>query len=169
MIAIQFLAEWALRSAILILSGAVLLRALRVKDSSIRLAAWTAMLFGSLAIPALTVALPRMPLIIVRASERPADAPRVTYETPLKSPSAQDASAAKRSPALPKPFDWASAALAIYMLAAARALAAPVPWTRHEPPPDARQPRGRKSHRGNRNSRISPRGSARITWESFTR
>ncbi len=33
MIAIQFLAEWALRSSILILSGAALLRVLRVKDS----------------------------------------------------------------------------------------------------------------------------------------
>jgi hypothetical protein len=51
---IQFLAEWAVRSSILILSGALLLRVLRVKDSSIRLAAWTAMLCGSLAIPAMT-------------------------------------------------------------------------------------------------------------------
>jgi RND family efflux transporter MFP subunit len=118
MIAIQFLAEWALRSAILILSGAVLLRALRVKDSSIRLAAWSAMLFGSLAIPALTVALPRLPLIIVRASDRPGDAPRVTYETPLQPRPEQDASAVEHSPALPRPFDWTSAALAIYMLAA---------------------------------------------------
>jgi hypothetical protein len=41
---LQFLAEWALRSSILILSGALLLWALRVKDASIRLAAWTAML-----------------------------------------------------------------------------------------------------------------------------
>ena len=44
MTTIQFLAEWALRSSILILSGALLLWALRVKDPSIRLAAWTAML-----------------------------------------------------------------------------------------------------------------------------
>jgi RND family efflux transporter MFP subunit len=122
MIAIQFLAEWALRSAILILSGAVLLRALRVKDSSVRLAAWSAMLFGCLAIPALTVALPHLPLIIARASDRPADAPRVTNETPLQSPPTQAASAVKRSPALPRPFDWPSAALAIYMLGAAALL-----------------------------------------------
>ena len=51
MTAVQFLVEWALRSSILILSGALLLRALRVKDPSIRLAAWTAILCGSLAMP----------------------------------------------------------------------------------------------------------------------
>jgi uncharacterized protein (TIGR03435 family) len=48
MTAIQFLTERALRSPIPILSGALLLRALRVKDPSIRLAAWTAVLCGSL-------------------------------------------------------------------------------------------------------------------------
>ena len=163
MIAIQFLAEWALRSSILILSGAVLLRALRVKDSSIRLAAWTAMLFGSLAIPALTVSLPNMPLIIPRATDRPAQAPRVTYDAPLNSPPAQVTSAVKRSPALPRRFDWPSAALAIYMLGRRRALAAPVPWTRHEPPPVARQPRDRKSNRGSRDSRIGSRVAAPVT------
>ena len=55
MTTIQFLAEWALRSSILILSGALLLRALRVQDPSIRLAAWTAILCGSLAMPALAM------------------------------------------------------------------------------------------------------------------
>ena len=40
MSAVPFLASWALRSAILILSGALLLRALRVRDAAIRLAAW---------------------------------------------------------------------------------------------------------------------------------
>jgi RND family efflux transporter MFP subunit len=117
MIAIQFLLEWVLRSSILILSGAVLLRAFRVKDSSIRLAAWTAMLFGSLAIPALTVALPVVPLIIPRAAEHPAQAPPAINETLPKPPSAQDDGVvAKRSAATAKPFDWASAALAIYAL-----------------------------------------------------
>jgi hypothetical protein len=53
MTTIQFLTEWALRSSILILSGALLLWALRVKDPSIRSGAWTAILCGSLAIPAL--------------------------------------------------------------------------------------------------------------------
>jgi hypothetical protein len=67
MTTVQFLAEWALRSSILIVSGALLLGALRVKDPSIRLAAWTAMLCGSLAIPALTAALPRVPLPMMGA------------------------------------------------------------------------------------------------------
>jgi hypothetical protein len=53
MITISFLAEWALRSSVLILSGALVVWALRVKDPSIRLMAWTAMLIGSLAIPLL--------------------------------------------------------------------------------------------------------------------
>ena len=76
MTTIQFLAEWALRSSILILSGALLLWALRVKDPSIRLAAWTAMLCGSLAIPALTAALPKLPLVVMRVA-----APRVAAPT----------------------------------------------------------------------------------------
>jgi hypothetical protein len=38
MTTIQALGEWAIRSSILILSGALLLRVLRVKDPSIRLA-----------------------------------------------------------------------------------------------------------------------------------
>jgi RND family efflux transporter MFP subunit len=114
MIAIQFLMEWALRSSILILCGAALLRALRVKDASIRLAAWTAMLFGSLAIPALTVMLPDMSLIIPRAAAAPLQIPRAVNEALPKSPLAQDAGFAKRSPIIAKPFDWASAALLIY-------------------------------------------------------
>src|SRR5215471_13157293 len=114
MIAIQFLMEWALRSSILILCGAAVLRALRVKDASIRMAAWTAMLFGSLAIPALTVMLPDMSLIIPRAAAAPLQIPRAVNETLPKSPLAQDAGFAKRSPIIAKPFDWASAALLIY-------------------------------------------------------
>jgi hypothetical protein len=35
MIAIQFLVEWALRSSILVLNGALLLWMLRVKDSAV--------------------------------------------------------------------------------------------------------------------------------------
>ncbi len=68
MTALQFLAEWALRSSILILSGALLLWLLRVKDPSVRLAAWIAVLAGSLAIPALTAALPEMPLAVMRSA-----------------------------------------------------------------------------------------------------
>jgi RND family efflux transporter MFP subunit len=116
MIAIRFLAEWALRSSILIVSGAALLRVLRVKDSSIRLTAWTAMLFGSLAIPALTVALPGVRLMIPRAGERPAQVRRVIYEAPPNSPPVPIVSVPKRATNVVKPFDWASAALTIYIL-----------------------------------------------------
>ncbi len=66
MTTLAFLAEWALRSSVLILGGAMLLSILRVKDPAFRLAAWTAMLFGSLAIPALTVALPKVPFAVMR-------------------------------------------------------------------------------------------------------
>jgi hypothetical protein len=71
MTTIQFLAEWALRSSILIASGALLLRALRVKDPSLRWAAWTAMLCASLAVPALTAVLPKLPLVVMRAANVP--------------------------------------------------------------------------------------------------
>jgi hypothetical protein len=101
MTTIQFLAEWALRSSVLILSGALLLWALRVKDPSIRLAAWTAMLCGSLAMPPLALGLPNMPLpkmplpkmplpgmplpktlsVAKRIPARTAEAPPATHET----------------------------------------------------------------------------------------
>ena len=58
MTATLFMAEWAVRFSVLILSGALVLWALRIKDPSIRLAAWTAVMCGPLAIPALTTALP---------------------------------------------------------------------------------------------------------------
>lgn len=67
MTTLQFLAGWALRSSALILGGTLLLWALRVKDPSIRLAAWTLMLCGSIAIPALTAALPKAPIPVMRA------------------------------------------------------------------------------------------------------
>ena len=115
MTTIQFLAEWAIRSSILILSGALILRALRVNDPSIRLAAWTAMLCGSLAIPAITAALPKMPLAVMRAAARPAEVPAVVYEgapEPTVSREADGiADASKR-------FDWARAVVMIYVLIA---------------------------------------------------
>ena len=122
MIAIQFLAEWALRSAILIISGAVLLRALRVKDSSVRLAAWSAMLFGSPCDSGAHRGAAAFAADSCARERSPRGCRKSDLETPLKSPSTQDASAVKRSPALPRPFDWPSAALAIYMLVAAALL-----------------------------------------------
>src|SRR5258706_5672320 len=76
----QFLAEWALHSGILILTGALLLCLLRVKDSSIRLAAWTSLLCGSLAIPPLTATLPKMPLAVLSARSLAAGAVAIPYE-----------------------------------------------------------------------------------------
>jgi multidrug efflux system membrane fusion protein len=109
----QFLAEWALRSSILILSGALLLWALRVKDSSIRLAAWTVMLFGSLAIPALTVALPKVPLVVMRTATRAVEAPVVLNES---APSPEPAASRQNGTEVSKRFDWARAAVTIYGL-----------------------------------------------------
>src|SRR5438046_474646 len=58
-----FVAEWALRSSILIVTGALFLWTVRLKDASVRLALWTAILCASLAIPFLSAALPALPLI----------------------------------------------------------------------------------------------------------
>src|SRR5580658_8302209 len=87
------LVEWALRSSVLIATGALLLRALRVKDPCIRWAAWTAMLCASLAIPALHLALLNLPLVVMRATpartvfvEAPPEAPPVAYP-PIFNPS----------------------------------------------------------------------------------
>jgi multidrug efflux pump subunit AcrA (membrane-fusion protein) len=121
---IQFLAEWALRSSILILSGALLLWALRVKDPSVRLAAWTAMLCGSLAIPVLTALAPSVPLRVMRQAPQTVAAPVM-----LQAPQTVAAPVMVRSdapaPAEPhhetkvsKPFDGARAAVAVYVLVA---------------------------------------------------
>lgn len=64
----QFLLGWILRSSVLILAGAGVLWALRVKNASARLAVWTALLAGSLAIPLLARALPNVPLVITRTT-----------------------------------------------------------------------------------------------------
>lgn len=111
---IQFLAEWAVRSSILILSGALLLRVLRVKDSSIRLAAWTAMLCGSLAIPAMTSALPGVPLRVVRSAAVPISAP-IVFEPTAPSLSTTEVRLYDEQPA---PFPWARAAMILYGLVA---------------------------------------------------
>ena len=108
MTTVQFLAEWALRSSILILAGALLFWALRVKDSAIRLAAWTAVLCGSLAIPALHLVAPKTPLPVMRivSQLQPAPAIREAVPTTVTPP------AAKAQPRL----DWVQAVLAAYLL-----------------------------------------------------
>jgi uncharacterized protein (TIGR03435 family) len=83
-ISAAFLLEWTFRSSLLIGAGALLLRAFRVTDPSIRLAAWTAVLAGSLAVPALGAVLPPLSLPSVKLSIPllPATASPVTIATP---------------------------------------------------------------------------------------
>ncbi len=116
--ALHFLAEWALRSSILILAGAALLKVLRVKDPSVRLAAWTAMLFGSLAVPALTTALPRVPLAVMRGTARLADVPIQDDHAGMMS--ASDASGPTKSDSErgDTAFQWTRAAMIVYVLVA---------------------------------------------------
>lgn len=64
MITGTLLIEWAIRSALLIATGALVLALLRIKDPSIRLAACIAAVCGSLAIPLLTSTLPKLPVIL---------------------------------------------------------------------------------------------------------
>jgi RND family efflux transporter MFP subunit len=114
MITIQFLAEWALRSSALILSGALLLWALRVKDPCIRLAAWTAMLCGSLAIPLLVALAPTMAVPAIRRAPRSLAAPApvdAVAAGPVSEAPPREASVSKR-------FDWARAVVASYVLVA---------------------------------------------------
>uniref|UniRef100_Q023Z3 Peptidase M56, BlaR1 n=1 Tax=Solibacter usitatus (strain Ellin6076) TaxID=234267 RepID=Q023Z3_SOLUE len=95
---IQLLAEWAVRSSVLILCGCLLLRMWRVKDPSIIRAACIAMAGGSLILPALKVALPSVPLRVMRA---PASISRVAIKTVA-------AEAA--------PVDWQTAAITMYFI-----------------------------------------------------
>ncbi len=120
MTTIMFLVEWAVRSSILILGGALLLRVLRVKDSSICLAAWVAMLGGSLAIPALTAVLPGLPLTMTRSTLAPVAAR--TVEVPQAAPyepapePAPTPMGSRSEDRVPEPFDWARAALILYVV-----------------------------------------------------
>jgi uncharacterized protein (TIGR03435 family) len=108
MISIQILIEWALRSSMLILSGALLLKALRVKDPAVRLAAWTAILCASLALPALKVSLPSLPVAMRTVSAAPA-APHIAP------PAKTVRTLLVERPATParKRFDWAVAAYVV--------------------------------------------------------
>jgi multidrug efflux pump subunit AcrA (membrane-fusion protein)/beta-lactamase regulating signal transducer with metallopeptidase domain len=115
MTAIQFLAEWALRSSLLILGGGLLLWALRVKDPSIRLAAWTAMLLGSLAIPALTPTLPRLSFPAMAAAARSVATPSIPYDA---SSAPVTVAPGTYNVVARKPFDWSRAALTLYALVA---------------------------------------------------
>lgn len=102
---VNFLAEWAIRSSVLIAAGALLLWALRVKHSAVRLAGWTAMLLSSLAIPALMTALPKAPMTVMWTE------PNV-IETPAP---AVDAMPSVPTVPASEPFDWTRAAFAVYL------------------------------------------------------
>ncbi len=119
MITVTFLAEWALRSSILIVSGALLLWALRVKDPAIRLAAWTAMLCGSLALPLLSAVLPEMPLpempLAVRTAPAPVEWTRVASSTVAESTAE---GAGSRDSAGAAGFDWMRWGVVVYAFVA---------------------------------------------------
>ena len=123
MITLQFLAEWALRSSILIASGVLLLRVLRVKDPSLRSAATTALLCGSLAIPLLGVALPKVPLPVMTSHPARVERPEVVYPSAATSAPASavfetNAPVAERGAAPSHHFDWARVAVVLYFIVA---------------------------------------------------
>lgn len=130
MTAILFLAGWAVRSSILILTGAVLISALRMRDATLRCAVWTAVLAGSLLIPVMSTALPGVPIGIPKAMERPApavDAPSpepvmaaLPVGAPIELRETSDGATMRRSAApIAKPFDWGQPILGVYVLIAA--------------------------------------------------
>ena len=105
MTAAGFLAQWGLRSAILIGSGAILLQLLKVKDPAVRLAACTAVLCVSLALPVLRISLPSLPVLARTVAATPMPSPNpapsrtirmVTVELPA-------------GRAVPKRFGWVTA------------------------------------------------------------
>lgn len=115
---IQFLAEWAIRSSILIACGALLLSVLRVKDSSVRLARWTAMLAGSMLIPVMAVILPAVPITVFR-SKPPVAAQAMQRNAPQAAESFVALSQAKNQQAnAPKPYslNWVALTLLAYSL-----------------------------------------------------
>ena len=71
----QVLIEWMIRSSLLIAVGAALLWVSRASDASARLAAWTAMLAASAAIPFLGLTMPRFTVVTPRAVEHAIDPP----------------------------------------------------------------------------------------------
>jgi biotin carboxyl carrier protein len=111
------LAGWALRSSVLILCGAGLLWILRVKDAAVRLTAWTALLAGSLAIPALALLLPKVPIVVTHT-----DSVLIRQAIPVVPDSLPDASPEPVRAAVLAPtgwrvawrFDWTGIAVAIY-------------------------------------------------------
>lgn len=107
--AIYFLTEWAIRSSLLIGIAAMALWVLQVKDSSIRLAAWTAVLAGSLLIPAMTASLP---VVSVRVIETIPAAPTADAIGHVVGHATLVAST--RNIPQSNPFDWKTTAFILY-------------------------------------------------------
>lgn len=123
MTTLQFLAEWVIRSLILILGGAALLWLMRVKNPALRLTAWTAMLGASIAIPALMTALPRLPIAVLRAPARPpiAESAVVSGEDAIEfgGPAADISRVPVTGRTVAaKAFNWARFAATVYALVA---------------------------------------------------
>jgi hypothetical protein len=113
---IPLLGAWILRSTGLILAGVLMLRLLRVKNPSVRLAALTAMLAGSLAIPLLSVALPKVavfhlptPAARIARSARAVIAPPASHSIPDPLPLPPPS-----QPAPVRPIDWMRLAAILY-------------------------------------------------------
>jgi multidrug efflux pump subunit AcrA (membrane-fusion protein) len=109
---LDLLAQWTIRSAILILIGALILSAFRVKDPSTRLAAWIAVLVASMAIPAMTTVLPAIPLTVMETRVPDAAAPTSVDQTaPVTTLATPEPQPQKISH-----FDWQRAVLIFYTL-----------------------------------------------------
>jgi beta-lactamase regulating signal transducer with metallopeptidase domain len=121
---IPFLGGWIVRSSLLILSGALLLRLMRVKNPAARLTAWTAMLAGSLAIPLLSAALPNVPIAVMLAPVRQsATLSAAVVGEQGNEPAAPATLDLGSAPAQPRAvtgmgFDWMRLAAILYALAA---------------------------------------------------
>ncbi|HLQ79417.1 MAG TPA: M56 family metallopeptidase, partial [Terriglobia bacterium] len=112
---IQFLGEWIVRSSFLILTGALVLWLLRVKNPSVRLTAWTALLIGSLAIPVITSALPKVPLRIMRPQPAPVTTTIVRPEVVLLGATPSNGTS-NSTRDVPKHFDWMRFTIVLYTL-----------------------------------------------------
>jgi beta-lactamase regulating signal transducer with metallopeptidase domain len=131
----QFLIHWIVRSALLILAGDILLRVFRVRNASVRSAAWRAVLCASAAMPILSGLLPSFPLSISHAEpvflREASTVPRTTTaslkpESPRAAEydeSTDEATAAMPITAGAGPqiwrVDWGHAALIVYAVVCA--------------------------------------------------
>ncbi|HEY4089049.1 MAG TPA: M56 family metallopeptidase [Bryobacteraceae bacterium] len=114
MSAFSFLAEWAIRSSILIFGGALLIWAVRLKDPAVRLAAWIALLMGSLLIPVMMTILPGLPVHLLSSA-----APIQVLQSASNDFRATAPIAPLTAAIPPGSFDWYRAALMFYMIVAA--------------------------------------------------